>query len=1061
MSSVTLALSAVGDKLANLTVAPTLGTGKTLLKAMIVLADEKVKPNVLEIKDIPPYLEAGIQIPAKTYLSDLKAGTFITIPFIGLTNGVKHNAKVQLLLKDNQGATSIVEGALTGGFTPSGPASAPSILSTVADPNDDKTFTVKIARHSADGGSPIVNVIYYLSKPDDGKGTVTNTIITKVVNYSSMYTANANNEYPEWLETTFTGADGIEPDSNYEITAAFQNATSFGPMSEPVMSKSRNTPNKATSLVGSGSDGQVTVNGTSPNNNFIAPIRGLIVYDQNQNEADRLAPIYYSFNGTAFNKTVDLDSMSNGFTLRDSASFSFVISNLFNNVSYTFKVNFVSTNGKGDDSGEFTVKAKKAPSAPNKPAVSRYTPSSSSSNLEEVADAAQLDLYINGRPAIAEVRDENNVITTPGAAAIPRIVDPRYARVMALKFVWEDPLEDWATSSTRYTSSLVSADVKTAAIEAALIRFVLSSIADDARTASERLLSNDTVLANITSIVDSVSLTQWTGYNASQRSSVCGGSAQMVAAISLFFTMVKFVKDQSDLAPVVIPDTAVASQQWHRIVYTIAGATVKHSVTASIVDGNALITSPAAVIETGTSDTNTDATPNVSATSKNGDIELVLDRILKPLGWTYVVYNIVVSKEGSQQTVAYTPLYDTYGYAKKSTIMLARDLGVGLTNGVPVTVTVGTQSLVDPISGNLVNLAPASAGSVTPVGKAQAPTFSSVVDQLNLRMQISKPVLNGATLSKMQFALVREQDLPQAQAMNMSTSQLDAYYDTISGGIKLELTPDNVAAGLNNGEYRSGYNYLISAADFADNANALPNQKKNYGHTLTLGAADGKTYYVLSRVTTSGTSSSDYAFSAPFSFYSAPSALSGLTVKNLNGLLAASWTIPSNDGFGSSAGDKIKDYIIELLSSGVLLKSYTSLTNSFNIPAADTVIGQVYTVKVTPENIYTDADGKNLKGTPQTSAAITAATSVAFAAPIIAADGKSITFAFTPNGSIIENMIVFAALDDGSDKVVTVTAGLNVTPIVVTPSNITTQKIVSGLVVSSDSTSNGINYALF
>jgi len=1062
MSSVTLALSAVGDKLANLTVTPTLG-GKTLLKAMIVLADEKNKPNVLDIKDIPTYLEAGIEIPAKHYFTDLAAGTAKTIPFTGLTNGVKHTAKVQLLLKDTVSpyATSIVESSAAT-FTPSGPASAPSILSTVSDPNDDSTFTVRIARHLSDGGSDIANVIFYLSNPDNGQGVEVNSIITKIVDYSSMYTQNPiTKEYPQWFEATFDSADGILADRNYEVTCAFQNATSFGPMSEPIMSKSRNTPNAATALVGSGADGQVTVNGTSPNNNFVAPIRGLIVYDQNSIEDDRLAPVYYSFDGTSFTKTVDLDSMSAGFPLKDSAKFSFVISSLLNNVMYSFKVNFVSTNGKGDPSTAFSVKAKKAPSAPNKPKVARYTPSSAVP--AEAADASELSGF--------------QTALDSGA---------KYARVMALKFTWEDPLEDWATSSTKYTSSLVSGDVKTAAIEAALIRFVQPANIggnDDQRTNAEKLLSNDTVLANITNIVNTVSLTQWNGYNPSQKSSVCGGSVQMLAAMTLFFAMVNFVKTQSDASAVDINDNVDPSttKEWSRVVYTLAGATVKHSVTASIVDGTALITSPAAVIETGTADAITDAQVNIaSATAKNGDVELVIDRMLKPLGWTGVVYNILVTSASGQvqQSVSYTPPYDAYGYAKKSTIMLARDLAVGLTNGVSVNISVGTEALVEPVSGNLVNLSRDTEGPVTPVGKAVAPTFSTVVDQLNLRMQIKKPVLNGATLSEMQFVLVREQDLPQAQAQTMSTTQLETYYNALvaalPAGSKLALDASAIAHGLTSAnEYRTGYEYLISNATAQANLTALPKDKVNHGHSIGIGAADGKTYYVLSRVTsTTSSSSSDFAFSDPFSFYSVPSDIdtNKLSVKNVDGALAANWEIPSNDGFGSSLGLKIINYIVELWSGGVKLQTYTATTNSFNVPNTDTVIGQGYVLKIVAQNIYTDADGKNLKSAnAATSSAITAATTVDLAVPAIAADGKSITFAFTPNGSKIENMLVFAAVDDGSDRFYQVpgaSLATAISPIVVNSSsgqlNITGDlKIVSGLVVLTDTTANGIKFSQF
>jgi hypothetical protein len=1068
MSSVTLTLSSAGDQLAHLTVTPTLAQGATLLKAMIVIANETDRPKVLNVVDVPKYLEAGIEIPAKPYFTNLAAGTAQIIPFTNLHNGSKHTAKFQMLVKSGN-TTSVVESSAVA-FTPSGAASAPSILSTVADPTDDAKFTVRIARHASDGGSHIQNVIFYLSKPDDGKGTEINNILTKIVDYSSMYTQNpVTKEYPQWFEATFGGydaatqtyLDGIEADSNYEITAVFQNATALSAMSEPVMSKSRNTPNAATALVGSGADGQVTVNGTSPNNNFVAPIRGLIVYDQNVIEDDRLAPVYYSFDGTSFTKTVDLDSMSAGFPLKDSEKFSFVISSLLNNVMYSFKVNFVSTNGKGDESAAFSVKAKKAPSAPNKAKVARYTPSSAVP--AEAPDASTLSGY---------------------QAALDST--SRYARVMALKFTWEDPLEDWATSSTKYTSSLVSADVKTAAIEAALIRFVQpANIAgsDDQRTNAEKLLSNDTVLANITNIANTVSLTQWTGYNASQKSSVCGGSVQMLAAMTLFFAMVNFVKTQSDAAPIIINDDATASQEWSRVVYTLTGATVKHSVTASIVDGTALITSPAAVIETGTADAIADAAVNIAtATAKNGDVELVLDRMLKPLGWTGVVYNILVTSSSGQQSVTYTPAYDTYGYAKKSTIMLARDLAVGLTNGVAVTLSVGTEALVDPISGNLVNLSRTTSSSVTPVGKAVAPTFSTVVDQLNLRMQIKKPVLNGAALDKMQFALVREQDLPAAQAATMSESQLETYYTALPIGSKLEFgsttaapagSPTGVNDGLASGEYRAGYDYLISNATFQANLTALPKDKVNHGHSMNISAADGKIYYVLSRVTsTTASSSSDFAVSEPFSFYSAPSDIDAnkLSVKNVDGSLAANWEIPSNDGFGSALGLKIINYIVELFSGGVKLQTYTSTTNSFNVPNTDTVIGQGYTIKVVAQNIYTDADGKNLKSAlPATSSPITAATTVNLAVPAIAADGKSISFGFTPNGSTIENMIVFAALDDGSDKFYSIPSASLATatsPIVVNSSagqlNLTAaQKIVSGLVVLTDTTANGIKFTQF
>ena len=1033
--AVLLALASVGDAVANLQITPSNLSGHTLLKAMIVLADEKNKPNMLNIVDRPAFMENGIQISAKNDFSNLKAGNPVTVAFIGLTNGVKHNAKVQLLLKkDSDGSTRIVEGALATHFTPSGAPSAPVVLSTVADSDDDSKFTVRIARHSSDGGSPIANVVYYLSKPDDGKGNVINSIITKIVDYSSMYQSDADGNYPQYLETVFDATDGIAADSNYELAALFHNLTTFGPLSDAVMTKSRNTPNQPTSLIGSGSDGQVLVNGTAPNNNFIAPIRGLIAYDQNATEADRLAPIYYAFDGANFNKVVDMESMGPGFRMKDNAKFSFVIDKLLNNVAYIFKVNFVSTNGKGDASVPFDVKAKKAPSLPNKHKAARYTPTT----VNEINTFSTSQQQIDS--------------------------SSRYARVTAVKFTWEDPLENWATSSTKYTSSLVSADAKPAAIEMALIRFIQPAnlgapASDDARTPSEKLLTNDVVLQMISNLTNTITLTLWSGYTLAQKLTACGNSVQMREALTIYFNVIGFVKSQADALPVDITDNISASQEWSRVVYTVVGAKVNHSVTASIVDNSALITSPASLLEVVLTDAINEAQPNIASTKVvNGDIEISLDRVLRGLGWLYPVYNFIVTTTTGQQMASFTPQYDIFGYAKKSTVMIGRDLGIGLTNGVPVTVSVGTEPIVDPVTNNSVAFARNNTGSITPYGKTLPPKFSTRVDKLNLRMQIAKPEssdLNGATLSKMGFVLVKVSDLPPAQALNMTTTQLDTYYAGVNSPLKLELFQSNIDSGLSNGSYRPGYDYLISSADAT--------AKLTYGHSLGISSADGNQYYVLYRLfATVSSSDSDWAISEPVSFYNNPSPVTSLVAKNNNGAFDLKWTVPVNDGNGSALGEKILNYNIDLMSGTLKVNTYTSPTNAFTIPSADTNIGQVYTVVVTAVNTYLDGDGKNLLSSSVTSSTVTAATKITLGSITLNADARGAVIPFVTNGATLEKMLFIVALNDGSDKHFDVpSARLNISPINISSGDLVLsagQTIVSALAVAADSTANGLSW---
>lgn len=1043
--SVALAKTFTGDKTVTLGVTPSDFTDYTVQQANFIVNDNKDRPTIIPILDIPSYVQNGVTIPAVNNLTTLSAGSAISVKLSDLQNGVQNSVKLQLLMKNTSGDTSVVtSSSLT--FTPSGPASAPVFIKSFADPDADDKFTVRLARHTSDGGSKISNVMLYLSAPKNlaTNAEINNTLV-KVVDYSPMYTATnvAGTEFPAFMDIIVGSADGVLADMIYEVTAVFANATAFSPLSEPIVSRPRVTCNKATALVGTGSDGSVTVNGTTPNNTYVANVLGLIAYDQNVVEEDRLAPKYYAWNGASFTAVLDKDAMgTSGFPMVENKPFSFIIDKLLNNVIYNFKVLLQNVYGAGDLSDSFGIKAKQAPSAPNKPTVQRFTPSDGS---DEATAMAAL---------------QNTVDSTS-----------KYARVVALKFLWEDPLQNYTNvaNEAKFTSSTVSMDATAPAAESALRRFVLpyGINGTDARTGSEALLSNDTVLASILQIAGNTSLSQWNLSSAAQKLSICGGSTQMREAMTIYYNVLAGVKSQVDLVPVDITDWNPVSQSWSRTVYTVAGSIVKHSVVATIVDGAALITSPAAVVETRTTDDRASAKPNIlSATARNGDVEITLDRMLAVAGWINVVYNIkITDSTGNQQTISYTPQRDQFGDAKKVTsLYLGRDLGAGFTNGTPVTVTVGSMPLTDPITGDQVNFAESTfPSSLTPKGQASGPSYTTFVDQLTLKFQLGKvttDILDGATLNSLGFTLIKNNELPLSQVSSMTASQIATYIGTLAATRKLSVSAADILTGLTTtGDYQIGYNYLITSADAT--------AKKNFWQSMSISAADGAQYYLLAQtVTTDSTSTSAYVPSGLFSFFAPSGLVQNLSLQNNNGALTAKFDFPTNDGFGSATGANIKDFIIELWSNNVMKNSFTTTALSYVINSGLTNIGTTYTVKVYVENNFTDlVTGANLKSAAATSSDVVAAAGVQMQTPIIQSDGRSILINSVMNGSKLENVIAFVALSDGSDRVRVVPTGSLSSNISISAADfggITAPlTIVSGMVVSTDSTSNGIGYVNF
>ena len=117
------------------------------------------------------------------------------------------------------------------------------------------------------------------------------------------------------------------------------------------------------------------------------------------------------------------------------------------------------------------------------------------------------------------------------------------------------------------------------------------------------------------------------------------------------------------------------------------------------------------------------------------------------------------------------------------------------------------------------------------------------------------------------------------------------------------------------------------------------------------------------------------------------------------------------------------------------------------------------------ENNFTDlVTGANLKSAAAVLASdVIAAAGVQMQTPIIQSDGRSIVINSIMNGSKLENVIAFAALSDGSDRVYTVPAGslssnISITALLFGISSPLT--ITSGMVVSTDTTSNGIGFVL-
>ena len=1039
--SVILTTLLVGDSTATVTVTPSDFTGHTILKANFLVNDIRLAPVVIAVENVATKVVDGVTIAAIPYLSNLSAGQAIDYPLTNLVNGGITAVKLQILFKNTStGITSIYHSASLS-LTPSGQPDAPVLSMTMPNPDDDTSFIVRALRHTNDGGSKISSIVLLLSKPfDKATGLQVNTTIEKSFDWSSMYTPinPETNEYPEYLDLTFTAADGITADTDYEGTALFVNATSISPLSSPLMTKPRNTSNAITGLVGTGSNASVTVNATSPNNTFVARITGLVLNDQNADEAKRLAPRYYSWNGIGFIPVDGIVDFGVGFPMGISKPISWVIAGLLNNVDYSLKATLYNLNGKGDESVAFSVKAKQAPSPPTKHAVQRFTPQSMT--VDMLNAQASVDNTMN------------------------------FARIVYLKFTWEDPLLNWATNNTKYTSSKISADATATAALSAQKRFIIpngiTGITDN-RTAAEKLQLNDQVMTAILQIAGATSLVQWTAFTAGQKLTACGNSQAMVDAMTIYYNVIAYVKSQVDLVPVDINDTVSQSQTWERTIATVAGTSFSHSVVATITDGPNLITSSASTLQAIATDDISQAKPNiVSVVAGNNDIVVILDKMTKVSGWRDVVYKFIVTdvQSSTSQTVAFTPTRDQFGDAKRTTLSINNDLGIGLTNGRQVRVSVGSMPLTDPITGNQVSFATSDFSTpVTPKGKALAPLYSTFVDKLDVKFRIQKvtpSILDGTTLQNLEFTLIKNSEMLASQIPQMTNAQITSYISTLAAARKLSLSAADVASGLNSGEYRTGFDYLISSAD----ATAVP--PKNFWKNLSIAAADGQDYYLLARtVTTDAATNSDYSVSSPFSFYSAPTSVQNLSIKNSNGSIIANYDYPLNDGGASSVGANIKNFIVELYSAGVLKASFTTTALSYAFDSALTTIGTSYSVNVTVVSNFVDLDtGLNLKSGVSTSSTIVAAKAVEMATPVVNVDGRSLVLNSNMNGSSFEFLIVLAALSTGADVNFTVPSNRFSSNISITATDLGLSApvtIVSGMAVFTDTTSNGIGFKQF
>ena len=106
----------------------------------------------------------------------------------------------------------------------------------------------------------------------------------------------------------------------------------------------------------------------------------------------------------------------------------------------------------------------------------------------------------------------------------------------------------------------------------------------------------------------------------------------------------------------------------------------------------------------------------------------------------------------------------------------------------------------------------------------------------------------------------------------------------------------------------------------------------------------------------------------------------------------------------------------------------------------------------------------NLKSAAAASSTVIAASAIQMTIPVVNADGRSFSIASTMNGSSFENILVLVAVSNGSDKIFTVPTARFSSNIVITASDLGLSSpliIESGMVVFTDTTSNGIGFVQF
>lgn len=1017
LPEVIFALTEVADRQARFSLKLNNATpALTLVKAFIVYGDNGPQPKKSLIIDIAG---TGDTDPILDF-TNLAAGTLITHTIRDLINGDKHSFRAQLVMRDSNNLVTIVESAVINGVTPAGAPGAPVLL--LATATGDRSFKIKIARHTLDNGSPIQFVELYLSRAQDPlTGEVLNEIITKSFPYASMYISDGFNE---WLEVHFGEADGITPDSEFEATAVFVSAFGVSPLSNVQNTRANSTPNPLTGLAGVGGDRNVLVNFLSPNNSSIANILGLIAIDQD-NSISKLATMYFKFNGAGFDKVNDKDAFgTTGYAMKDSVAKFITIGNLINNIPFKFKFALVNTFGIGDLSQEVGFQAQSPPS--------------------QVVDLVLMKHTVTG-PLLSAFNTAQNEVDSTGT----------FAKLQAFKLQFQDPLLNWAPNSTKYVITQFFADSTASAVKSAVAKFMLTS--PDVRTAEEILLSQDAVLLKVKAVASANSLSAWTAMTSASKLAACNNSIALTDAMTLYYKIQAYTAAEMAKGALTINDDESLSRTWDsfvdgsRVLSLFTGTTVTVNVVASIVNAITLsvISSPVATITRFLSDSTNNLKPViVSALVGNGEIDVTIGQMSNNQGFKNPIYLFTLISGINSQSAQFTAPVDTDGYGREFKISLAKDLFLAITNGSTYTLTVSILDKIDLFSGDLVSFGTESRIGLTPQGKIASLVVRDTVDTINRRLQVVAPSLielAGTTISQIAIYQIKESAFPRASALLLTQAQI---VSSLVGANQPALTI--AGADCVNDLVRG---YIISAADITAG--------KLYGQTIAGNTAGDFTYLVWRVVSNTVESSSDYIIGPNLQYFNTPSPVTALVAVNKLGALNVSWEASSNDGRNSN-GANLKPYIVERWSGGLLEQSYSTLVLFFSIPSTDTIIGKVYIVKVYAQSKDTNTDGSFMTSTAVTSAAVTAAKAVTLLQAVIAADGRSVSFQFNNNGSSIQKAFIAATTLLGNEHMLIPSiTQTSLSPIVLVLTELAANdKIAGGFGVFSDS-ADGLGFIAY